>query len=76
MSKFVDGHNSDWWDNSDLRYTFTVHLRQLKHLNNMRTQNRAVIFAPHMCISVLFDLGKFEMCASFHSEDIGKSFFF
>ncbi len=39
-------------------------------LNNLRTQEpRAVIFAP-MCFSVLLIVG------NFHSEDIGKSFFF
>ncbi len=34
-----------------------------------------MVFVPHMCISVLSDGGGFEMCASLHSEDIGKSFF-
>ncbi len=35
--------------------------------NNLRKQEPlAVIFAPHMCISVLFGRGKFEMCVPFH----------
>ncbi len=34
--------------------------------NNLRTQEpRAMIFASHVCFSVLFDCGKFEMCTSF-----------
>ncbi len=59
---------------------YWVHLRHVyswNTLNNLWTQEpRAVIFAPHMCFSVLFDRGKFEMRAAFHSEDIGKSYFF
>ncbi len=53
-----------------------VHLRHVyswNTLNNLLTQEpRAVIFAAH--VHVLFDCGKFEMCASLHSEDIGKTF--
>ncbi len=46
-------------------------------LNNLCTQEpRPVIFAPHLCFNILFDCGKFEMCASFHSENIGKRFCF
>ncbi len=52
-----------------------VHLRHVyswNTLNNLRAQEPRAV----MCFSVLFDRGKFEMCVSFHSDDIAKSFFF
>ncbi len=65
---------SSAWVNCRVDWVHLRHVYSWNTLNNLHTQEpRAVIFAPHMCFSVLFDRGKFEMCASFHSEDIGKS---
>ncbi len=64
---------SSAWVNCRVDWAYLRHVNSWNTLNNLHTQEpRAVIFAPHMCFSVLFDRGKFEMCASFHSFFFSK----